>query len=99
MRRFASYLGLLLALAASPGFAQNAAKPALPDIVPCPDKVAQIATCYGAKLETGAYVLAAMPKSWNGVLIVFAHGGPSLEPAKPDSSKGDLNKYAVEVER
>jgi dipeptidyl aminopeptidase/acylaminoacyl peptidase len=40
-----------------------------------------------------------MPKSWNGSLIVFAHGGPSLEPAKADSSKGDLQKYAVEVER
>jgi pimeloyl-ACP methyl ester carboxylesterase len=33
------------------------------------------------------------------VLIAFAHGGPSLEPAKPDSSKGDLSKYAVEIER
>src|SRR3954465_1234750 len=99
MRRFAPHLGLLLALAASPVFGQGVPNPSLPDIVPCPDKIATIATCYGAKLETGAYVLAAMPKSWNGVLIVFAHGGPSLEPAKPDSSKGDLAKYAVEVER
>ena len=96
MRRIASPLwGLLLGLAASPAFAQQTK----PDIVPCPDKVAEIATCYGAKLETGAYVLAAMPKRWNGVLIVFAHGGPSIEPAKPDSSKGDLNKYSVEIER
>jgi len=93
MRRFASHLGFLLSLAASPAFAQ------LPETVPCPDNVAAIATCYGGKLETGAYVLAAMPKSWNGVLVVFAHGGPSLEPAKPDSSKGDLTKYAAEVER
>src|SRR4051812_10592140 len=96
MRRFALHLsGLVLALGASPASAQGAK----PDIVPCPENVAMIATCYETKLETGAYVLAAMPKSWNGVLIVFAHGGPSLEPAKPDSSKGDLNKYAVEVER
>src|SRR5262249_36164425 len=51
------------------------------------------------KLETGAYVLAAMPNRWNGNLVVFAHGGPSLEPANAGSSKGDLAKYAVEVER
>ena len=95
MRRFAHLSGLALALVASSTSAQDAK----PDIVPCPENVAQIATCYETKLETGAYVLAAMPKSWNGVLIVFAHGGPSLEPAKPGASKGDLSKYAVEVER
>ncbi len=72
-------IGLIAGLAmASPAIAQDAAKPALPDTIPCPDAVAKIATCYSARLESGAYVLAAMPKSWNGDLIVFAHGGPSL---------------------
>ena len=71
----------------------------LPNTAACPDAVAKIAICYSAKLESGAYLLAAMPRSWNGNLIVFAHGGPSLEPATPASSKGDLSKYAAEVER
>jgi pimeloyl-ACP methyl ester carboxylesterase len=88
--------GLLLSAQA---FAQSAAKSNLPDTIPCPEAVAEIAICYSAKLESGAYVLAAMPKRWNGDLIVFAHGGPSLEPATATSSKGDLSKYAVEVER
>jgi hypothetical protein len=93
-------IGLVAVLVvASPVAAQLTTKPSLPDMIACPEAVAKIATCYSEKLESGAYVLAAMPKSWNGNLIVFAHGGPSLVPATATSSKGDLSKYAVEVER
>jgi pimeloyl-ACP methyl ester carboxylesterase len=93
-------VGLIAGLALSaPAVAQEPVKSGLPDTIACPDAVAKIATCYSTRLETGAYVLAAMPKSWNGNLIVFAHGGPSLEPATANSSKGDLAKYAVEVAR
>jgi hypothetical protein len=95
-----SIMGLIAGLAiGAPVFAQNAETANLPDSVACPEAVMQIAICYSAKLETGAYVLAAMPKRWNGNLIVFAHGGPSLEAATAGSSKGDLSKYAAEVER
>jgi len=94
------HLGWIAGLAlSSAAVAQDTAKPALPDTTPCPEAVGKIATCYSAKLESGAYVLAALPKSWNGDLIVFAHGGPSLEPPTAASSKGDLSKYAVEVVR
>ena len=95
-----STLGLIAGLAiCAPVFAQNAVQSNLPGTIACPEAVAEIAVCYSAKLESGAYVLAAMPKRWNGNLIVFAHGGPSLEAATAASSKGDLAKYAVEVER
>jgi hypothetical protein len=91
-------IGLILGLvAAIPAVAQ--ATPSLSDTTACPEAVATIATCYSARLESGAYVIAAMPNRWNGNLIVFAHGGPSLAPASAQSSKGDLSKYAVEVER
>jgi hypothetical protein len=69
----------------------------LPDTIACPEAVVKIATCYTAKLETGAYLLAAMPKNWNGNLIVFAHGGPAVVPPTANSSKGDLAKYAIGV--
>jgi len=94
-------LGLIVCagVAALPAAAQQRVTANLPDTIACPEAVAQLATCYSAKLETGAYVLAAMPNRWNGDLVVFAHGGPSLEPANAGSSKGDLAKYAVEVER
>ena len=91
-------LGLLLTLAmfSAPGAAQNLAAN-LPPPTSCPEAVAAIATCYTAKLETGAYLLAAMPKTWNGNLIVFAHGGPSVTPPAENDSQDDLAKYAIGV--
>jgi hypothetical protein len=79
--------------------AQEAQKAALPDATACPEAIASIATCYTAKHETGAYITAAMPKSWNGNLIVFAHGGPSLVPPTAGGSKSDLDKYSFAVRR
>jgi len=92
-------LGLIVSLAALPALAQNGENPALPDTVSCPEAVAEIATCYAAKHESGAYLLAAMPKRWNGNLIVFAHGGPAVVPPTPTSSQGDLAKYSIGVKR
>ena len=61
---------MTLAAAFEPALAQP------PDTVTCPEAIAPIATCYTTKLDTGAYLLAAVPRNWNGNLIVFAHGGP-----------------------
>jgi len=92
------YFGLgsvALALTSLSAAAQQGTK--LPDTIACPEAVAKIAICYTAKLDTGAYLLAAMPKDWNGNLIVFAHGGPAVVAPTANSSKGDLAKYAVGV--
>jgi hypothetical protein len=99
--RHARMTAALWAVAAMTGTAaaQDGGKVTLPDTMPCPDEVAAIATCYTAKLETGAYVTAAMPKNWNGDLVVFAHGGPSLLPPAATSSRSDLGKYAYAVRR
>jgi pimeloyl-ACP methyl ester carboxylesterase len=85
--------GVTLALAATPAFAQT------PETIACPKAVAEIATCYTAKLPTGAYLLAAMPKDWNGNLIVFAHGGPGPIAPSAAYSMGSLAKYSVEVQK
>ena len=98
MRKFVAPGSGVLALAlmsASSAAQEKAAN--LPPHVACPDAVAAVATCYGAKLETGAYLLAAMPNSWNGNLIVFAHGGPSVAAPAEDDSKDDLAKYSIGV--
>lgn len=90
-------LGVLaLALASASAAAQEkAANP--PTATACPEAVAAIATCYRTKLETGAYLLAAMPKTWNGNLIVFAHGGPSVTAPVENDSDDDLVKYSIGV--
>ena len=68
-----------------------------PSTTPCPANITSIATCQSARLPTGAYVLTAMPKNWNGDLIVFAHGGPHIVPPTATTSMTDLEKYAVSV--
>jgi GNAT superfamily N-acetyltransferase len=76
---------------------QEAPKAALPAATACPPAVAEIATCYSERLGSGAYLLAAMPKAWNGNLIVFGHGGPAVVPPTATGSQGDLAKYAFAV--
>ncbi len=97
---YARMMAALWAFAAVTGFASaQEAQKALPDTTPCPDSIAAIATCYTARPDTGAYITAAMPKDWNGDLVAFAHGGPSLLPPTATGSKSDLDKYAYAVRR
>ena len=85
----------LFTLCILPALAQDTRK--LPDTTKCPEAIANEATCYSVKLPTGAYLLAAMPRNWNGNLIVFAHGGPHIVPPTATTSHTDLEKYAVGV--
>ena len=85
-----------LALVALTAIAQDTRKP-LPDTTKCPDAIVNEATCYSARLATGAYLLAAMPRNWNGNLIVFAHGGPHIVPPTATTSHTDLDKYGIGV--
>nr|ACN58794.1 putative membrane protein [uncultured bacterium BLR9] len=84
----------LLAFSAAPAAAADVKGM---ETVECPKAVADIAACYSTKLETGAYLLAAMPKTWNGNLIVFAHGGPSTEPPQGKDNSGNLQRYNIGV--
>ena len=79
----------------TPAIAQNGND--LPATTACPADLADLATCYTAKHESGASLLAAMPKNWNGNLVVFAHGGPYLVPPTAITSQGDLSKYSFAV--
>ena len=94
MRVIGTAILMMSALAGAPALAQ-----ALPDTTACPESIAAVATCYAAKQESGAYLLAAMPKNWNGNLIVFAHGGPAVVPPTASSSQGDLARAAFNVKR
>ena len=82
---------MTLAAASEPAFAQP------PDTVTCPEAIAAIAACYTTKLDTGAYLLAAVPRNWNGNLIVFAHGGPGPIQPSPSYGMGSLRRYGLEV--
>ena len=80
-----------LAITGGTALAQDAVRTALPDTTPCPESVASIATCYTARHESGAYLYTVMPKNWNGNLVVFAHGGPTLTPPTATSGQRYMN--------
>jgi hypothetical protein len=86
-------------IAVTAAAAQDAPKAALPDTTVCPEPLAAIATCYAVRDENGAFLTAAMPKSWNGDLIVFAHGGPSPVPPTANDNKSALERNAFAIQR
>ena len=70
-----------------------------PAPAPCPDEIAGIADCYTGQDANGAHYAMAVPKQWNGDLVVHAHGGPDLGDASdPTRSVEDLGRWSVMVE-
>src|ERR1700704_1281474 len=99
MRRvgWAGLCPVMLSIIGSPALAQGSAP--VSDTTECPKEIPAFATCYSAKHPSGAYLLAAIPNSWNGHLVVFAHGGPAVLPPTANTSKSDLAKYSYAVKR
>ncbi|MET7404186.1 hypothetical protein [Streptomyces parvulus] len=87
-------LGTLGNVSAAPA---RAAEP--PAVADCPPALAEKATCWTGRDTGGAYYTMAVPKDWNGSLVVHAHGGPDLGDASdPARSTEDLGRWAVMVE-
>src|SRR5262245_45112874 len=95
--RWAGLLPVMASIVSGPALAQGSAP--VSESTECPKEIAAIATCYSAKHPSGAYLLAAIPNVWNGDLVVFAHGGPAVVPPTANTSKSDLAKYSIAVER
>ncbi len=93
----ARLLTVILVVVGMPASAQDHAQEhvARRDILP--SALSELATCYGARHESGAYLTAAMPRIWNRHLVVFAHGGPAVAPPSATYSLADLTKYAFAV--
>lgn len=91
------------------GIAGLAAAAPLPALAPAPDPAipAQsrscpagldvVAQCYEGRDSNGAWYLAAVPRQWNQVLVVHAHGGPRLGVPKAGDSDEDLERSTAIV--
>ncbi|MEU3792883.1 hypothetical protein [Streptomyces fructofermentans] len=94
--------GLLAGVLVGPGSASAApGGPAAdrPAVTACPAALADSATCYTGQDSHGAHYALAVPKKWNGSLVVHAHGGPDLgEGSDPGRSVGDLERWSVMVD-
>ena len=84
-------LGLGLALAASVAHAEAPKEKICPEGLPTETK------CLAGQDTNGAYYWIAIPKAWNGALVLHTHGGPRLKTPKPDDAVEDLRRFAVTV--
>lgn len=89
----ARWLGALAALAGAlvlgPARAQTEAR--------CPAELGAGVECYTGQSRSGAFYWIARPRTWNGILLMHAHGGPRIRPPRADSPVEDLQRFAVFV--
>lgn len=87
-------LALLLAgCAVAPSHPPEAA----PSVRACPDSVPADARCWFGQDSAGAHYVIVLPAQWNGVLVLHAHGGPTLGPVKAERALEDLKRWAIWV--
>ena len=85
---------LLLAGCASP----PAAPPEAPPLAQaCPAGVPDGARCLRGQDSASAHYLIVMPAQWSGVLVVHAHGGPSLGTPQTSRADEDIKRWAITV--
>lgn len=87
--------GALAALCAA-GVAEGAEAPLKASS--CPKGVPQDIACFRGRDANGAFVLAARPATWNGVLLVHAYGGPRLSPPSATTTDEDLLRFVEMVQ-
>lgn len=68
---------------------------AAPKPAPCPSDLPDTVTCLSGHDSAGAYYMIAKPRDWNGVLVMHAHGGPTLGDPKLARAQADLKRWAV----
>jgi hypothetical protein len=68
-----------------------------PASAPCPPGPPADAKCFRGRDSAGSHYIIVMPEKWNGVLVVHAHGGPTLGTPKPERADEDAKRWAITV--
>lgn len=68
-----------------------------PRAVECPAGVMAETRCLSGTDSAGAIYLIALPKAWNGHLVLHAHGGPELGRPEYARIAEDLQRWAIVV--
>ena len=68
-----------------------------PDPAACPDFLPQQTRCWSGRAAKGGYYWIAVPKDWNGTLVVHAHGGPRTATPEANDPLEDLERFAMTV--
>ncbi len=61
----------------------------------CPAGVPESIRCLGGQDSAGAFYLIAVPKDWQGVLVLHAHGGPELGAPQMTRVEEDLQRWSI----
>lgn len=90
---------LLGACAGTAGTAPMADSPgeAAPTASVCPAGVPDGARCLRGQDSAKAHYLIVVPQAWTGVLVVHAHGGPTLGEPKMERNDEDIQRWAITV--
>ena len=70
---------------------------AAPVVQACPAGVPEGARCLRGQDSASAHYLIVMPAQWSGVLVVHAHGGPTLGPPSTKRADEDIKRWAITV--
>jgi hypothetical protein len=98
-RRTAVLASAAATIAATLAGAPSATAATPPAAVDCPAEIGAKATCYTGQDANGAAYAIAVPRNWNGSLVVHAHGGPDLGAGSdPQRSVDDLARWSVMVD-
>ena len=92
--------GLAAAMLALAGCASVPPAPppeAAPVAETCPAGVPTGARCLRGQDSASSHYLIVMPAQWSGVLVVHAHGGPTLGPPKATRADEDIKRWAITV--
>ncbi|MBX9902760.1 MAG: hypothetical protein K2Y31_00285 [Burkholderiales bacterium] len=90
-------LGGTLALLAGCATAPSHPPEVAPQAAACPEGVPAGARCLRGQDSAKAHYLIVMPAQWSGVLVVHAHGGPSLGEPKASRADEDIKRWAITV--
>ncbi|HEY4082774.1 MAG TPA: hypothetical protein VGM81_18975 [Burkholderiaceae bacterium] len=85
----------LLGLAPLALLAAGLAAQAEPQPRACPAGVPESVRCLGGQDSAGAFYLIAVPKDWQGVLVLHAHGGPELGAPLMKRVEEDLQRWSI----
>jgi pimeloyl-ACP methyl ester carboxylesterase len=55
------------------------------------------ARCFRGQDSASSHYLIVMPEQWSGVLVVHAHGGPSLSTPSAKRSDEDIKRWSITV--
>ena len=66
-----------------------------PAAAECPAGAPAAARCLRGRDSAGAHYLIVVPEHWNRVLVVHAHGGPSLGEPKIERADADIKRWGI----